>query len=78
MGSWLLETPSLLFLSGCHFWAVFVDSVSLILVPVAFLSAPWIYSQAMTSLSLSQEGLLGVNAISVEDLAHQATGRGSL
>lgn len=51
-----------------------MDSVSLILVSVAFLCASLIYLQAMTSLSL-EEGRFGANAVSVQDLAHQATGK---
>lgn len=77
MGSWLLEPPSLQFLSGCNFWATFVDKVSLILVLVTVLSALLIYLQAMMSLRL-EEGLFGANTISAQDLAHRATGRGSL
>lgn len=47
------------------------------LVPVAFLSAPLICLQAMTSFRLEGE-LFGANSTSAQDLAQRATGGGSL
>lgn len=54
-----------------------MDKVPLIFVSVAFLSAPLIFLQAMTSLRLDK-GLFGANDVSAQDLAHRATKRGSL
>lgn len=59
IGFWLLGSLSLLFFSGYCFWAIFVDEVSLIFVPVAFLSAPLIYFASRDLSQTRGRALLG-------------------